>query len=164
MVSCLVVQRLWHEKCSPLASFGSTCNDSRTININLVPYRMVFSNGAHCLMVLIPTLASSGKKTNIWSVGSSLCATRMERSVRFGRRSLRKERQLKMYSRHYCEILTSVYPQTDPWTGPTSDPTRPVSRGSHGPCTSASPSCGYAKVCTSLLHRPFCFRWQTDDL
>ena len=39
-------------------------------------------------MVLMPTLASSGKKTNIWSVGSSLWATRIERSVRFGWRSL----------------------------------------------------------------------------
>lgn len=32
----------------------------------------------------MPILRSSGKKTNIWSVGSSLCATRMIRSCRDG--------------------------------------------------------------------------------
>lgn len=44
----------------------------------------------YVLMVLMPILASSGKNTNIWSVGSSLCATNTIRSLLAGRFSLKK--------------------------------------------------------------------------
>lgn len=42
----------------------------------------------YVLMVFIPIFASSGKKTNIWSVGSSLWATNTIKSERAGRFSL----------------------------------------------------------------------------
>ena len=42
----------------------------------------------YVLIVLIPILGSSGKKTNIWSVGSSLWATSTTKSLLAGLRSL----------------------------------------------------------------------------
>lgn len=74
----------------------------------------------YVLMVLIPIFGSSGKNTNIWSVGSSLWATNTIKSLRDGLFSLQCFNV--SLPNNAMLFLTWVYLQSALWTVPEFDP------------------------------------------
>ena len=59
---------------------------------------------ANVLMTLTPTLASSGKKTKIWSVGSSALGTRIVRSSFLGTSPWRSRNASSVVVRSSCDL------------------------------------------------------------
>lgn len=62
----------------------------------------------YVLIVFIPILGSSEKKTNIWSVGSSLCATKTIRALLEGFLSLKLKTKSKTKTKIILALLTLV--------------------------------------------------------